>query len=102
MKKIVVSLILLSMLFVPVMAFAQPNVTISSLDQLVEAVKRPIWVVFGLIALISFVVAGILFLSAAGNPEKIAQARTAFLWGIVGVVVGIVAYSIVAIIEATL
>ena len=102
MKKIVVSLILLSILAVPALAFAQPNVTINSLEQLVSAVKRPIWVVFGLIALIAFVIAGVLFLSAAGNPEKIAQGRTAFLWGIVGVVVGIVAYSIVTIIENAL
>jgi len=102
MKKIVVSLLLLSVLLVPAMAFAQPNVTINSLEGLVNAIKGPLWVVFGLIALIAFVVAGILFLTAAGNPEKIAQARTAFLWGIVGVVVGIVAYSIISIIETAL
>lgn len=102
MKKIVVSLILLSIFLAPALVFAQPNVAINSLDQLVNAVKRPLWVVFGLIALICFVIAGILFLTASGNPEKIAQARTAFLWGIVGVVVGIVAYSIVTIIETAL
>lgn len=102
MKKIVVSLLLLSILIVPALAFAQPQVTISSLDQLVNAIKRPLWVVFGLIALIAFVISGILFLTAAGNPEKIAQARTAFLWGIVGIVVGIVAFSIVSIIESAL
>ncbi len=102
MKKIVVGLLFLSALLVPVMVFAQPSVTISSLDQLVNAIKRPVWVVFGLVALISFIVAGILFLTAAGNPEKITQARTAFLWGIVGIVVGIIAYSIVTIIEQAL
>lgn len=102
MKKIVVSLILLSILFVPVMAFAQPTTTIGSLDQLVNAIKRPLWVVFGLIALIAFVIAGILFLTAAGDPEKIKNARNAFLWGVVGIVVGIVAYSIVTIIETAL
>ncbi|MDO8486456.1 MAG: hypothetical protein Q7S77_02060 [Candidatus Staskawiczbacteria bacterium] len=99
MKKIVVSLLLLSVLLVPVMALAQPGTTISSLDQLVNAIKRPLWVVFGLIALIAFVTAGILFLTANGDPEKIGKARTAFLWGIVGIVVGIVAFSIVTIVE---
>lgn len=94
MKKIAVGLLLLSVLLVPVTVFAQPNVTISSLDQLVNAIKRPIWIVFGLIALIAFVVAGILFLSAGGDPEKVKTARAAFLWGIVGIVVGIVAFSI--------
>lgn len=102
MKKIVVSLILLTVLLAPALAFAQPGVTIGSIEQLVNAIKRPLWIVFGLIALIAFVVAGILFLTASGDPDKIKTARTAFLWGIVGVVVGIVAYSIVTIIETAL
>ena len=102
MKKIVVSLLLLSVLLVPVMVSAQPVVTINSLEQLVNAIKRPLWIVFGLIALIAFVTSGIYFLTAAGNPEKVVQARTAFLWGIVGVVVGIIAFSIVRIIETAL
>ena len=102
MKKIIVSLLLLSVLLVPVMVSAQPVVTINSLEQLVNAIKRPLWIAFGLIALIAFVTSGIYFLTAAGNPEKVVQARTAFLWGIVGVVVGIIAFSIVRIIETAL
>lgn len=101
MKKIVASFLLLSVLAVPAMAFAQPNAIIDNLRQLV-VVKKPIWVASGLIALIAFVVASILFFLAAGNSEKIAQAKTVFLWGIVGVVVGIVAYSIVVMIEIVL
>ncbi len=101
MKKIAVSLILLSILLAPVMAFAIPK-PIGSLDGLVNAIKDPLWVIFGLIALICFVIAGILFLTSAGDPEKVKLARTAFLWGVVGVVVGILAYSIVAIIETAL
>ena len=102
MKKIIASLILLTLVALPVVAFAQPSVTIGSIEGLVDAIKRPLWTIFGLIALIAFVISGILFLSAAGNPEKIALARTAFLWGVVGIVVGIIAYSIVAIIENAL
>ena len=86
----------------PAMAFAQPSVTIDSLEGLVDAIKGPLWVVFGLIALIAFVIAGISFLTAAGDPERIKTARTAFMWGIVGIVVGIIAYSIIAIIESAL
>ena len=102
MKKIVVSLLFLSVLLVPVMAFAQPTVTINSLEALITAIKRPIWIVFGLIALIAFIVAGVLFLTSGGDPEKVKLARTAFLWGIVGVIVGIIAFSIVRIIETAL
>ena len=102
MEKILVSLLLLSILLVPAMAFTQPNVTINSLGQLINAIKKTIWVISGLVALIAFVVAGILFLIAAGNPKKIVQAKTAFLWGIVGVAMGIVAYSIAAMVEIVL
>lgn len=102
MKKIVVGLVLLSILLMPVMVFAQPRTTITSIDQLIAAIKRPLWVIFGLIALIAFVVAGILFLVSGGDPEKIKLARTAFLWGIVGIIVGILAFSIVSIVETAL
>ena len=99
MKKIIVSLLLLSVLLVPVLVFAQPNVTASNLDQLIDTVKKPLWMMFGLIALIVFVVFGILLLIAAGNPDKVSAARAAFLWGVFTVVMGIVAYSIVSVIE---
>jgi len=102
MKKILISLLSLDMLLLPVMVLAQPAVSINSLDQLITAIKGPIWVVFGLIALVAFVIAGVLFLTAAGDPEKVAKARTAFLWGIVGIIVGILAFSIVTIIETAL
>lgn len=101
-KKIVVSLTLLSLLAVPVLAFAQPQGEIGSLEDFVSKIKTVVWTIFGIIALISFVIAGVLFLSAAGNPEKIAAARNAFLWGVAGVVVGILAFSIVSIIENAL
>lgn len=102
MKKIVISLVLLSILLMPVMVFAQPRTNITSIDQLIAAIKRPLWTIFGLIVLIAFLVAGIMFLTAQGDPEKIKLARTAFLWGIVGIIVGILAFSIVAIIETAL
>jgi hypothetical protein len=60
------------------------------------------WIIFGGIAVIAFVVSGILFLTAGGAPEKVATARNAAIWGIAGVVVGILAYSILAIVGTAL
>lgn len=54
--------------------------------------------IFGAVAVICFLVAGVLFLTAAGDPGKLTIARAAFIWGIVGVVVGILAFSIIEII----
>jgi hypothetical protein len=102
MKKIIVVLTLLAILALPVLALAQPSGTIGSLSDLADKIKVALWTVFGIIALICFVIAGVLFMTAAGNPEKVAAARHAFLWGVAGVVVGILAYSIVSIVESEL
>ena len=50
---------------------------------------------FAAFAVVMFFVAGILFLSARGEPEKIKQARAALFWGIIGVVVGLLARGVV-------
>ena len=102
MNKTKITLVSLAALLLPVLAFAQPSVQIGSLQQIVNAVERAVWVIFGLIAVIAFVTAGILFLTAGGQPEKVVAARSAFIWGIVGVVVGIIAYSIILIISTVI
>ncbi len=101
-QKILTGLVSFSILAAPVLAFAQPTGQITSICQLVTKIENVVWIVFGIIAVVSFVIAGVLFLTAAGNPEKVAQARTAFLWGVAGVVVGIVAFSIIAIVGSGL
>lgn len=63
-----------------------------------DSIAALMWVVFGGIAVIMFVIAGIYFLTAQGNAEKLHTARASLYWGIAGVIVAIVAYSIVSII----
>lgn len=109
MKKYLISLIVLSVLILPVLAAADttsggsgvggtPSGT-TDLPGLITGIKQMAWMVFGVIAVIAFVIAGVLFLTAAGNPEKVQQARNAFLWGVAGVIVGILAFSIISIIQ---
>jgi NAD/NADP transhydrogenase beta subunit len=45
-----------------------------------------------------FIVAGILFLTSMGDPGKLATARAAVIWAVVGVVVAIIAFSIINIV----
>ncbi len=68
-----------------------------NINGLVNNLLAKIWVVFAGIAVVAFLVAGILFLTAQGNAEKIATARQAFLWGVAGVVVGILSFVIIQI-----
>ena len=105
MEKNKLAIVSLCVLLLPVVALAvtqpQPG-TIGSLQELVDTIETAVWVVFGLIAVVCFVVAGILFLTAGGAPEKVASARSAAIWGVVGIVVGIIAYSIIEVVNSIL
>lgn len=103
MKKNLIILSLIAIVAItPVLALAQPAVQIGSVTQLINRIQALAWQVFGIIAVICFIIAGILFLTSGGAPEKITAARSAFMWGVAGVVVGILAYSIIAIIQNVL
>jgi len=100
MNKTKIALIFLGVLLLPVLAFAQPAVRLGSLQQVINVIQNALWIVFGLLSVIAFVTAGIMFLFAGGQPDKVVAARSAAIWGVVGVIVGIVAYSIIAIISS--
>ncbi len=51
--------------------------------------------ILGFIAIIAFVIAGILYLTAAGNDGQIKTAKTAMTWSVVGVVVALVGFVII-------
>jgi len=50
---------------------------------------------------IMFIVSGIMFLFSAGNPQKINNAKTALIYAIIGIVVGLAASSIVDFVKKT-
>ena len=56
-----------------------PGVQIGSLTQIIHAIENAMGLVFGAIAVIMFLAAGILFLTAGGQPEKIQAARSALI-----------------------
>lgn len=88
----------------PMLAFAQvatgghPGTIATNFSILGEKIVTQLWIVFTVIAIIAFVIAGILFLASGGDPEKVTKARQAFIWGVAGVAAAIIAYSIVAIV----
>lgn len=104
MKKIVVSLLLLGALVLPVMAMAQiggqPPTINTSLSGLGKIIVDAVWLIFTVIVVIAFVIAGVKFFTAGGDPGKIAEARTAFIWGIAGVLVGILAFGMINFVKS--
>ena len=100
MRKILATLILSGLLALPVTAIAQMPPTPPTLTwpTFYSYVTAAIWWIFAFVAIIMFIIAGFLFLTAGGDPDRVAKARNAFLWGVIGVVVAILAYSILRII----
>ncbi len=103
MKKI---LFALASLFLPVAASAatmpgEPS-TIASISSLYTKIATAMWEIFAALALIMFVIAGITFLTASGDPGKITKAKDAFIWGCVGVAAAVLAYSVVAVVKSIL
>jgi hypothetical protein len=107
-KKIIASSILAALLVLPAITLADINPGASpgsfggSVVVIINAILNFIWPIFVGFAVIMFIVAAFLFLSANGDPGKIGTARQAVLWGIVGVVIGVLAFSIPFVVRNTL
>jgi hypothetical protein len=104
MNKKVLSSVILGILIFPLAGSAQLEQygtgapPISDWHNIVTGIEEATGLIFGAIAVICFVIAGVLFLTAQGAPEKLKEAKSAVIWGVVGVIVGIVAFSIIAIV----
>jgi hypothetical protein len=61
-----------------------------TIDAVYTATDWIFWVVF-VVAAIIIVVAGFMFMTASGDPEKVKKARMIFIYGLVGVVVAVIA-----------
>lgn len=96
-KNIFVAFLLGAILLLPGIASAQ-----GAFDRMISGILSAIWKIFMVVAVIGIVMSGVLFLTAQGDAKKLQTARQALLWGIIGVVVGIVAYSMVGIISRTI
>lgn len=96
-QKIILSMLLLGVVLVPFVAFAQPG-DIDTMEILFEKIKAAVWSIFAIVVFVAFAVAGILFLTAGGAPDKIATARQMAIYGVIGIIVGILAYSILGIV----
>ena len=107
MKKKLTALVLFSILALPVIAQGgvldvdEPGASLT-LRGVLEKIVSAFWLVFLALAVIMFILAGISFITAGGDPDKLSTARGYFLWGIAGVIVAILGYSIVYLVKTYL
>lgn len=61
----------------------------TSVTDILTGLMKWLLMIVAIIAVIAFVIAGILYLTAAGDSEQIEKAKKAMIWSIVGVVVAL-------------
>jgi hypothetical protein len=71
----------------------------ANLNGLIYGILNFIWPLFLGFSILMFVYAGFLFLSAQGEGGKLSSAKSAVIWGIIGIAVGILAFSIPTIVD---
>ena len=76
-----------------------PIQSVSDVDRAFQYVRNVIFGIGMFLGVIYLIYAGILFITSAGEPEKINRARTALTWGLVGIMVAVVATGLIELIR---
>lgn len=74
-----------------------PNTGVSE-NTLLESVLSLVFFFFGIVATLTIIFAGIMYVTSEGNADKAKRAKNAILYGVVGLVVTLLAFSIVGFI----
>ena len=100
-KKNLIILFVASLLILPVISLAviPPTPGAKTIDGLLTSVLTIIWQVAIALATIMIIAAGIMFIMAAGSPDKVVQARQTLVFAVVGIVVAVVAFSLGTILQ---
>lgn len=108
MKKVILSLSTLTLLVLPSLALAQVNewmnnmglgnilVTNVDLPQLVFNVIRYVLGFLGVVAVVVIIIGGFMWMTAAGNEDKVAKAKKILTQGLIGLIIIMLAYAIAA------
>ncbi len=95
---------LLAVLTVPSVALAQWSTTapagadtlpVTSVFAIISNIMNWLLAILGFVAVIGFVIAGIMYLTAGGDAENQKKAKNQMLWSIQGVVVALIGWVVV-------
>jgi len=97
MKKIILSLILISLVSLPVIGLAVEKKL--KIETILDRITNWLLGILLAIAVIFLIIAGYYFVTSMGDPERIKKSRDFVLWALVGVVVGLASKAMVTFIE---
>jgi Type IV secretion system pilin len=105
LKNSMYSALAFSLALMPTLAHAQWNVGItnaqnsqlpeSTIYDLIETAMNYLLAVLGFFGIIAFVIAGILYLTAAGDEKKAEKAKNAMTYAIMGIIVALIGFIII-------
>ncbi len=110
-KNILAATLLMTVLIIPFVVSAQVNLgnvgtdsklTNTSISTLITKAMQWLLYIFGFVAVIAFIIAGFMYLTAAGDESKIKTAKNAMIWSIVGIVVALAGLIIITAVMAYL
>ena len=73
----------------------EANLPEGTLTQIIINIMRWLLIIVGFIGVIGFVIAGILYLTAAGDDSQMERAKNSMVWSIIGVIVALMGYVII-------
>jgi hypothetical protein len=80
---------------------APPGVP-TTFPALFEKIASAVAVLIASLGGVMIIISGILFLTSAGNPERLTKARTALIYAIAGIAIGLAASGIIATIKTVI
>lgn len=103
-KKFLLLSILLNLFILPITGYGQdlrtaPTVPIFGPDGVIEQITNILFSFLIFASVISFLYAGYLFISAAGDPTKFDTAKKAVLYGVIGLLIAFSSKGIVTLID---
>jgi len=72
---------------------------VENFGTLLEKIFTAVAGIVGAIAVIMLIIAGLLFVTSAGNPEKVNNAKKALTYAIIGIIVALAASAIIATVK---
>ncbi len=76
--------------------------SIGSFDEFIYVIVRTVMFILFPIIVLMMVYTGFMFVKAQGNPQKIAEARRALMWTIIGGMLVLGAYALAMAVKATI
>ncbi len=74
----------------------------ASIYEIIKSTMNYLLAILGFLAIIGFVISGILYLTAAGDEKRVGSAKNAMFYSIMGVIVALVGYVIVGAVDSWL